>query len=98
VWSLFAHNPGIENFGYFLLLAALGVFLYRKSQHRRSDTSFTDQKITIRDLLKNPRFTVYASNPAGAGGVEADLQGKLSEMKSIISASVVVGTKRTFEL
>lgn len=100
VISIFA-SPFVkvpETLPFYLFLIALGLFIFRKKAERRSDASNNTRVITVRDLLKNSRFTIYGVNPAVAKGMELDLREQLTHAKNVIAASAEVPTKSTFEL
>jgi hypothetical protein len=60
--------------------------------------SYSEQKITAGRLLQNPRFTVYAPNPALARSYDDAIRDQLANLKSLISASTDIRAKETFEL
>ena len=83
--------------GYFFI-AAFATFVFRKLAERRSDASYAERRITLRDLLNTPSFSAYASNPAFAQGLEANIREQLVGLKNIMTASAEVPKKQTFEL
>lgn len=89
---------GTDGLSMMLLLIALGLFIFRKANERRSDQSYSEQRITVRQLLQNPRFTVYAPNPALAGSYDDAIRDQLTRLKSLISASADIRARETFEL
>jgi hypothetical protein len=89
---------GMDGFSVFLLLVALGLFIFRKVNERRSEASYSEQQITVRQLLQNPRFTVYAANPALATSYDDAIRDQLTRLKNLISASAEIRAKETFEL
>ncbi len=91
-------NRSALNFPTPLFVGAFLVFLYRKYAERRSTASYEERRITVRQLLKDPRFTVYAPDPAVAKGLEHNIREQLVDLKEIIQGSAEVPKKQTFEL
>jgi hypothetical protein len=57
-----------------------------------------EQTITMGQLLSTPTFTVHASNPASAKGIEDGVREKLTYLRNLVSNSADISTRRTFEL
>lgn len=92
-------NGGL--FGFLSLVlpfVAFGLFIFRKVGERKSNASYTEQKITARRLLQNPRFTVYAPNPALARNYDDAIRDQLTTLKNLMTASADIRAKETFEL
>jgi hypothetical protein len=84
---------------FFLMwIVAFGIFVYRKLAERVAEKALVERNITIRDLLKRPRFTVAADTPAAGQEIEENLRDQLAAMKSEIMASAELRQKQTFEL
>ena len=85
-----------EGLSVLLLLAAGGMWLFgRTSEFKAAHAS---PEVTLGQLLRNNRFTIYAASPAQAKQVEADLREKLVSLKANIAESADIGQKQTFEL
>lgn len=81
-----------------LFLTALAIFIYRKYAERRSDNSLSERQITVRRLLKDPQFTVFADTPVLGQAYEERIRQQLVSLKNQIAASAEVPKKQTFEL
>jgi len=69
----------------------------RKIGKRLADSG-AEQTITIKQLLGNPKFTVYAWTPATAKGLEHEIREKLVTLKNIIVNSAELEHAHTFDL
>jgi hypothetical protein len=99
VYSSFTH-PATEPLGglLFIVGAALEIYGWLRSrwEDKRIDTS--EQEITVKGLLANPRFTVHAWNPAAAKGIEQGIRDDLAALKNLIADSADIRAKQSFEL
>jgi len=98
IWSAVDKSTMPEAIPLLLFLAALAIFIYRKYAERRSDKSYSERQITVRQLLKEPRFTVFADTPVLAQAYEDSIRDQLVGLKSQIAASAELPKARTFEL
>jgi hypothetical protein len=94
--SIFVSAAGGLAFLFFLI--AFGLFVFRKMGEKKSEVSYSDQKITAGRLLQNPRFTVYAPNPARARSYDDAIRDQLTTLKNLMTASADIRAKETFEL
>jgi hypothetical protein len=83
-----------------LVFAGVGFVVYGWLRSRKEDKRLqtSEQEITVKGLLSNPRFTVHAWNPAAAKGLDQDLRDNLAALKQLISNSADIQAKQTFEL
>jgi hypothetical protein len=56
------------------------------------------QNVTIRRLVSNPKFTMFATDPAYAKALEDKLRQDLANLKGLITESAEVRVTQTFEL
>ena len=96
VASIFAPAAGGLAFLFFAI--AFGLFVFRKMGEKKSEVSYSEQKITAGRLLQNPRFTVYAPNPALARSYDDAIRDQLTTLKNLMVASADIRAKETFEL
>jgi hypothetical protein len=87
-----------EGLGAFLIFLAIGMFVAGFFMDRRDVGPGEPQQITMRRLLNNARFSIYAADPASAKVIDADLREKLSNLKSLLTGSAEISAKQTFEL
>ena len=83
-----------------IVFAGIGFVIYGWLRSRQEDRRLTtdEQRITIKQLLGNPSFTVHAWNPAAAKGVEQDIRENLVVLKNVIQNSAQIQAKQIFEL
>lgn len=91
---------GGGNLAGLLLFAGIGLFLYGWIAGRKQDkrAGNDEQQITIKRLLGNPSFTVYAFDPAAAKGYELQLREHLQNLKDLLINSAQIQGKQSFEL
>jgi hypothetical protein len=96
IWGL----AGGGNLAGFTLFAGIGFVIYGWFRARKEDKRIEtdEQRITIKQLLNKPAFTVHAWNPAAAKGIEQDIRENLISLKSLIQNSAHIEAKQTFEL
>jgi hypothetical protein len=85
--------------GWCVFLGA-GLWIYAAVVMRKQEKRLTDpdQVITLKNLLNNGRFTVYASSPLHAQSIEQEIRDSLSYVKQLITAGAEIKPKQTFEL
>lgn len=98
IWSAFDKSTMPEVVPLILFAAAFAIFIYRKRAERRSIKSISEREITVRQLLKEPRFTVAADTPVLAQAYEDRIREQLVGLKTQIDMSAEVPKARTFEL
>src|SRR5579862_1647355 len=88
------------NFGAPILFIGIGLEVYGWLRTRKEDKRIEsdEQRITVKQLLNKPAFTVHAWNPAAAKGIEQDIREHLTSLKYIIQNSAQIQAKQTFEL
>jgi len=93
-----AHAP--TNFGAPILFIGIGLEIWGWMRTRKEDKRFEqdEQRITVKQLLNSPKFTVHAWNPAAAKGIENDIREHLVSLKNLIKDSAEIQAKQTFEL
>ena len=96
IWGL----AGGGNLAGFTLFAGIGFVIYGWFRARKEDKRIEtdEQRITVKQLLNKPAFTVHAWNPAAAKGIEQDIREHLTSLKYIIQNSAQIQAKQTFEL
>jgi hypothetical protein len=84
----------------FLFFIGLGLELYGWFRTKREDTRFNnhEQKITVKQLLNNPTFTVHAGDVGYAKVVDQEIHRHLVDLKTVLKANTEVQAKQTFEL
>jgi hypothetical protein len=92
------HAP--TNYGGPILFIGIGLTIYGWIRSRREDKRFeaSDQRITVKQLLSNPTFTVHAWNAGYAKGIENEIRQHLVSLKALIKDSAQLQAKQTFEL
>jgi hypothetical protein len=88
------------NYGAPILFIGIGLEVYGWLRNRKEDkrVESDEQRITVKQLLNKPTFTVHAWNPAAALGIEQDIREHLISLKNIIQNSAKIQAKQTFEL
>jgi hypothetical protein len=83
-----------------LVFGGIGLFINSWLRMRREDKRFStdEQFISVKQLLNDPTFTVYAFNPAAAKGLEEDVRENVAYLKHLITSSAEIRDKQTFEL
>jgi len=89
-----------SNYGAPILFIGIGLTIYGWIRGRREDKRFetSEQTITIKQLLSNPKFTVHAWNAGYAKGIEDEIREHLVALKSLIKDSAQLQARQTFEL
>ena len=84
----------------FLFFVGIGLEVYGWMRTRNEDKRFesSEQTITIKQLLSQPRFTVHAGNAGYAKGIDDEIREHLVVMKSLIQNSATLNKKQTFDL
>jgi hypothetical protein len=93
-------SGGSEGLGSLLFFGGIGLLIYGWRRERRQDNRLEqpEQRITVRQLLSNSRFTVNAIDPAHAKGIEDDIRAELVALKDTIKGSAELQSRQTFEL
>lgn len=94
----FGHAP--SNYGGPILFIGIGLTMYGWIRSRREDKRFetSEQRITVKQLLSNPTFTVHTWNAGYAKTFEDEIRQNLVSLKSLIKGSAQLQAKQTFEL
>ena len=77
---------------------AFYLFLNRRIAERRSEAARQPQFISLKELVRNPKFTVYAGNPAFAQSIEEEIRNQLTALKQVIMKSTGVGGRQTYDI
>jgi hypothetical protein len=87
------------NFG-FLFFVGLGLEIWGWIRTRTEDKRIQEdeQRVTVKQLLNTPTFTVHAWNAGYAKTIENDIREHLVSLKNLIKDSAQIQTKQTFEL
>jgi hypothetical protein len=78
-----------------IVLAIYGWFRAHRENKR---AGVEEQRVTIKQLLSNPKFTMHAWNAGLAKIVEDEVRDQLVVLKNLISSSAELRAKQTFEL
>lgn len=83
-----------------MFFAGIGIEIFAWLKTRKVDKRLDqpEQRITLRMLLNDGRFTVHASDPAAAKEVEEQIRVSLAGIKLTISGSAEISSRQTFEL
>jgi hypothetical protein len=91
-------SNGLGALSLLLPFIAVGLFIYRKSMEKRSNTALDDQVISAGQLVNQPAFTVYAESPDDAKATDQMIRFRLTELKDAIMRNAEVRQMETFEL
>ncbi len=91
---------GAEGLSFLMVLVGIGLEIYGWRRGRKQDKRIEQigQEITLRQLISNPRFTVYATDPANAKQIEEEIRAALVTIKQAITHSTELGTRQSFEI
>ena len=83
-----------------LFFVGVGLEIYGWIRTRTEDKRFEsgDQRITVKQLLNKPTFTVHTFDPAASKGLELQVRDQLKYLKDAIANSAELPAKQTFEL
>lgn len=83
VGSTLAILANLIDSGWFMLflILAVGSFAYRKHAERQYNNSLEKRHITLADLMREPKFTVYAIDAIEAQQIEASICVQLNDIK-----------------
>lgn len=102
IYGMFVEGLGHvnSNYGAPILFIGIGLTIYGWIRAGREDKRFetSEQTITFKQLLSNPTFTVYAWNAGYAKTIEDEIREHLVGLKTLLTSSAELGTKKTFEL
>jgi hypothetical protein len=98
IYEGLAHVP--TNYGGPIFFIGIGLEIYGWVRGRKQDKRIesSEQRITIKQLLSNPAFTVHAWNAGYAKGIEEEIRQHLVGLKGLIKDSAQLQAKQTFEL
>jgi len=94
IWGVF----GGGSLAGLLVFGAIGMYIAGFFMDRKPVGEALSQTINVRRLINNPRFTVFAPDPAYAKGLEGQIREDLTNLKTLITESAEVRAKQTFEL
>jgi hypothetical protein len=88
------------NIGGPVFFIGMGLEIWGWVRTRKEDKRFQEdeQRVTVKQLLNKPTFTVHAWNAGYAKTIETDIREHLVALKSLIKDSAEIQAKQTFEL
>jgi hypothetical protein len=88
------------NFAFILIVGGIILFVIGKMKDREAykREASPEQRITLRNLLLNPGFVVYAETLLEAKGFEEAVKERLSEVAQSLRLSATVPQQKSYEL
>ena len=80
------------------VFGGIGFLIYGYIAPRLHEKQSSERFISVRDVLRDRSFSLYAAMPASAKQLDENLREQLVALKSMIAGSAEIAEKQTFEL
>lgn len=86
------------SFSGYLVFIGIGLVAWGFFSHRKGSKAALDQDITLKRLLRNPGFSIFAANLVDAQRIEEDIRSKLTVAKDFIMGNAKPAKSQTYQL
>ena len=86
------------SFSGYLVFFGIGLVAWGYFSDRKGLKAAVGQDITLKRLLRNPKFSIFAANHAEAQRIEEDIRTKLTVAKNFIMSNAAPATSHSYQL
>jgi hypothetical protein len=87
-----------ELFPFIFFIGAFVVYRLRKVGEHRNTVSYETRLVTLGKLIANPTVRSYTTDPSASKALEENIRNQLTVLKEVITDSVTIPAKQTYEI